>query len=600
MKSLVLIVLVLLNCKYAFSQNGEILSYKKINQSDIIGLPNSIKYFGGALTIIGDIDKNGIQDFAIRAYDESTLSGNVIILLMNENLTVKTFNRVGPNIGGFNGTFSGMGSFGGGLTLISDIDKDGINEIAVGNSSGGGNNIGEVFILFLNEVGVVKRFIRIGSNFLPLINNENFGFSSTNIGDIDKNGVDDIAISSRLNSDGGIYNGIIYFIKLNIDGTPKSYSKISSKSGNFSGNIGSPPSDAFFATSITSITDLNKDGIIDIVASSSNLTERAIWILFLDSNMNVKSYQKIGNGSGQYTDTIKNYENFGIPIGTVGDLDGDGNFDIVVSSIMDSVNGIQSGRVRILFLNSNGTVKGIKRIDNNASNFIGVLSDGDYFGSVASGVLDLKGDFKNDLLIGVGYKDDGGTDKGAIYLLNLDGAVHPTPPKALWRVNATTGNQNTVFNFTQYSTGFPSAYKWSISPNTFTYQSGTSDTSANPIIQFSETANYSVQLKVINPFSADSLLRSSYINVQKVGIKNVTNNNSTISIYPNPTNGLVQIQSPIDIQSILVFDITGKQLLQQAPNSQTDDINISNLPQGLYQMRIETISGVLVKKVAKQ
>jgi PKD repeat protein len=170
----------------------------------------------------------------------------------------------------------------------------------------------------------------------------------------------------------------------------------------------------------------------------------------------------------------------------------------------------------------------------------------------------------------------------------------------LWRVNVLSGNQNTVFNFTQYSTGFPNAYKWSITPNTFTYQSGTSDTSANPIIKFNATANYSVQLKVTNPFSSDSLLRSSYISVQTVGLNNLTKNTTAISIFPNPTNGLVQIQSPISIQSILVFDITGKQLLQQEPNTQTDEININNLPQGLYQIHVQTEMGVLVKKLVKE
>lgn len=62
----------------------------------------------------------------------------------------------------------------------------------------------------------------------------------------------------------------------------------------------------------------------------------------------------------------------------------------------------------------------------------------------------------------------------------------------------------------------------------------------------------------------------------------------------------MQIQSPVNIKSILVFDITGKQLLQQQPNTQTDEININNLPQGLYQIHVQTEMGVLVKKLIKE
>jgi PKD repeat protein len=577
------------------AQPGNILSFKKLSAATggLSGIDINLKYLGLSTSLINDIDKDGTKDIAIGVYDESKLEGNLFVLFMKEDFSVKSYYRIGPNIGGFNGTFSvNMSQFGANTTLIDDLDKDGINELAVGNSSGGVNNMGEIYILFLNSNGIVRKWLRIGSDVISLNNNSYFGKSITTIKDLNIDGINDLVIGA---------NGFLKVVFLDSTGNVKSYQKISPTEGNFQGIVGSTS----LGYSVSNIGDLNKDGIEDIITTSignsgPDLISSALWVMFLNNNGKVKSHQKIANDSGNYNDTIRPYVLFGNAISYIGDIDSDGNSDIAIGCRDDSFNNIKSGRGRILYLNQNGTVKSIKRIDNNSLNFSGVLKDGDNFGTSLSGGFDLDGDFKNDIIVGSPRRDDGGIDKGAIYLLSLDGAVHPTPPKALWRVNVLSGNQNTVFNFTQYSTGFPNAYKWSITPNTFTYQSGTSDTSANPIIKFNATANYSVQLKVTNPFSSDSLLRSSYISVQTVGLNNLTKNTTAISIFPNPTNGLVQIQSPISIQSILVFDITGKQLLQQEPNTQTDEININNLPQGLYQIHVQTEMGVLVKKLVKE
>jgi len=594
MKKIILIFF-LVKSLLILAQTGDILRFKKLSSTTggFNGMDINLKFLGLSSCIMNDIDKDGIKDISIGVYDENKLEGNLFVLFMKEDFSVKSYSRIGPNIGGLNGNFSNdMSQFGSNTTLIDDLDKDGINELAVGNSSGGVNNMGEIYILFLNANGIVRKWLRIGSDIISLNNNAYFGKSITTIKDLNIDGINDLVIGS---------NGFLTVVFLDSTGNVKSYQKISPTEGNFQGIVGSTS----LGFAVSNIGDLNKDGIEDIITTSignsgPNLMSSALWVMFLNNDGKVKSHQKIANDSGNYNDTIRPYVLFGNAINYIGDIDSDGNSDIVVGCRDDTSNNIKSGRVRILFLNQNGTVKSIKRIDNNSLNFSGVLKDRDNFGSSLSGGFDINGDFKNDIIVGSPGRDDGGIDKGAIYLLSLDGAVHPTPPKALWRVNATSGNQNTVFNFTQYSTGFPSAYKWSITPNTVTFQSGTSDTSANPIIKFNQTANYSVKLKVTNPFSSDSLLRSSYINIQTVGINNLAKTNLAIQIYPNPTNGLVQIQSPVNMQSILVFDITGKQLLQQTPNSQTDEINMHHLPPGLYQIHIQTELSVIVQKLVKE
>ncbi len=576
------------------AQSGEVLEMNKISATNgsFTGLTNDYKYFGRGVCSIGDVNKDGYSDLAVSAMNNSTLEGAIFILFLDNNFKVKSYKIIERNINGLTGAFSSMQFFGLNLSNIGDMDNDGINEIAVGNFTGGGNSKGEVFILFLNEVGTIKSFKIIGPNNLTLDNNADFGRSITTINDLDNDGVREVVVGAPGDNDGGAERGALYVLYLTNIGNLKSFKKISSTQGKFHGVINNG---AHFGRCLTSIGDLNKDGKTDIVAASLGSTYE-LWVLFLDSIGNVKTYQKIDSDSGNYKlyDRVRPFDN----ISYLGDIDGDTNSEIVIGNYNDSVNNISSGVVRIVYLLNNGSVKDVKKISN--QNLTNQIEADERFGYSTAYSIDLNDNFKSSILIGSDLRDDGGSNKGAIYLLSLDGAVHPTPPKALWRVNATSGNQNTVFNFTQYSTGFPSAYKWSITPNTFTYQSGTSDTSANPIIKFNQTANYSVQLKVTNPFSSDSLLRSSYISVQKVGVNNAEKNTTAISIFPNPTNGLVQVQSPVNIQTILVFDITGKQLLQQEPNAQTDEININNLPQGLYQIHVQTEMGVLVKKLIKE
>lgn len=59
-------------------------------------------------------------------------------------------------------------------------------------------------------------------------------------------------------------------------------------------------------------------------------------------------------------------------------------------------------------------------------------------------------------------------------------------------------------------------------------------------------------------------------------------------VYPNPASSVLNIRANSEILNVTVYDITGRSLIQQ-----TDDIvNVSNLPNGLYIIQVETIDGV--------
>jgi hypothetical protein len=74
-----------------------------------------------------------------------------------------------------------------------------------------------------------------------------------------------------------------------------------------------------------------------------------------------------------------------------------------------------------------------------------------------------------------------------------------------------------------------------------------------------------------------------------------------LTLSPNPSSDLIKINLPvgsgIEIKSIVLFDILGKIVLNQLDNNQ---VNISNLPKGVYMLHIKTSEGSINKKVIKK
>ena len=68
----------------------------------------------------------------------------------------------------------------------------------------------------------------------------------------------------------------------------------------------------------------------------------------------------------------------------------------------------------------------------------------------------------------------------------------------------------------------------------------------------------------------------------------------SISIYPNPSSGIININTEEDVISVEVFDITGKRMAVYRSRT----IDLSNLPNGLYNLRISTAGKSVVGKIA--
>lgn len=74
---------------------------------------------------------------------------------------------------------------------------------------------------------------------------------------------------------------------------------------------------------------------------------------------------------------------------------------------------------------------------------------------------------------------------------------------------------------------------------------------------------------------------------------------NTITVYPNPTNGLVNIKAASVLQSIELYDIQGR-LLQTGTLKDTQaDLDMSQRQTGIYLLKISTHEGVKVERIIK-
>ena len=398
----------------------------KINSATVNGPAlNSGDHFGQSIANIGDLNNDGVTDIAVGAYsDDGSGSdiGAIHILLLNSNGTVSDTIEInntttnGPDL-------SNGDNFGHSIANIGDLNNDGVTDIAVGAiyDDGGGSDIGAIHIMFMNSNGTVSDTIEINNDTVngPVLHNDaRFGYSIANIGDMNNDGVTDIAVGATADNN---FRGVTYIMFMNSNGTVSDTIEINDNTAN-GPDLSNGDS---FGSSIANIGDLNGDGISDIAVGAiyddgrgGNFADRgAIHIMFMNSNGTVSDTIEINNNTANGP-FLSNRDSFGSSIANIGDLNNDGVTDIAVGAIGDNN---YSGATYIMFMNSNGTISDIIKINDNTANGP-ILANDDIFGSSIANIGDLNGDGVSDIAVGA---PSGG---GSIYIMFLNNsALLPAP-----------------------------------------------------------------------------------------------------------------------------------------------------------------------------
>jgi PKD repeat protein len=322
-----------------------------------------------------------------------------------------------------------------GLANIGDLDGNGVVDLlvgAIGWDDDGDGNPGSAWIIFLNSDASILTSRQIsqtsGNLGVDLDSRDGFGRAVAGIGDLDLDGVPDIAIGANRDDDGGSDDGAVYILFLNTNGTVKSHHKITGVSGVDS--FDEYP-DGEFGCSVCSLGDVDGDGIQDLAIGRRK--DHKVAICFMNRDGTVRASTTVADGLNGFHDRGSPRHWFGMSVASMGDFDGNGVSDLLVGAILSDPYDREEGNLYLLLLNPDGTCKDwypYGPIPVNATGqYIGTF---DEYGVAVTGPGDLDGDGVLDIVVGA-HRDGSrwgrglneGVQLGAIYtlFLNADGTI---------------------------------------------------------------------------------------------------------------------------------------------------------------------------------
>ncbi len=275
------------------------------------------------------------------------------ILYLNSNGTVNGYKKLSYS--------SGMGSvlkdydyFGASVSYMGDHDGAGgsASALAVGavGIDDGDTSAGGVWIVFLTASETVYSKQKISQTTGGLGNvldgADAFGVGVASLGDLDGDGVGDLAVGARGDDDGGTDKGAVWILFLNSNGTVKSKQKISATQGGFDGTL----TNGEWLGKSMSARDFNHDGIMDLAVGAPHdddvsTDSGAVWLMYLATNGTVMAERKISAAAGGFGGTLELFDNFGFGLTTADDIDGDGLADLIVGAPFDDDGGDSRGAV---------------------------------------------------------------------------------------------------------------------------------------------------------------------------------------------------------------------------------------------------------------
>jgi len=75
---------------------------------------------------------------------------------------------------------------------------------------------------------------------------------------------------------------------------------------------------------------------------------------------------------------------------------------------------------------------------------------------------------------------------------------------------------------------------------------------------------------------------------------------ASISIYPNPTKGIININCNTTIKSVQLYDVQGRLLETDLVNETTKMMDVSNKAKGVYFLKILSDKGSKVEKIVRE
>ncbi|MEQ9824625.1 MAG: VCBS repeat-containing protein [Puniceicoccaceae bacterium] len=334
-----------------------------------------------------------------------------------------------------------FGQFGSSVVNIGDVNGDGIDDVLVGARA----TPSSVWVLLLNADQTVSAYqqIRPGVGGLPagtFVGTSGFGCSVAPLGDIDGDGIPDVAVGAYSANGSGVHNptgntGAVFILLLNADGTVKDFEIIGGETPGFPDAL--IQHNHRFGWSIANAGDLDGDGVVDLWVGALGWSNDAVgkfgvgavFKLHLNSDGSLKNISQFPDDLGTpafdaFYDNLADQNYLGHDVSVIGDLNQDGTHDLALG--LNNPNAID-----IVFLNPDQSIQSTTRLENGSNGIPTDRFSTSNYSLQTSGFMDLDGDGIRDLLIGDyqrrGFEGDldNGFGNGVVHvaLMNPNGTV---------------------------------------------------------------------------------------------------------------------------------------------------------------------------------
>jgi hypothetical protein len=224
--------------------------------------------------------------------------------------------------------------FGISVSTAGDVNGDGYSDVIVGANwnDAGGEGAGRSYIY----LGGTSMDNSADVTMTGEAAYDNFGFSVSTAGDVNKDGYSDVIVGAYTNNAGGAYAGraYIYFGGISMDNIADVIMTGEATSDGFGG-------------SVSTAGDVNRDGYSDVIVGALWKDEGRSYIYFGGTSMdNIADVTMTGEAAD---------DRFGTSVSTAGDVNGDRYSDVIVGASLNDAGGTMAGRAYIYFIYQSGS-----------------------------------------------------------------------------------------------------------------------------------------------------------------------------------------------------------------------------------------------------
>jgi hypothetical protein len=395
MKHALLLTGAFFSAHFLLGQTGTVADFQKVS-AEAGNLETALSNSGGFGYVMES--QNDSRIFAASPYSQN---GEFLIIDLNDDGSVSSEFLVSTADFSYFDNLTNS-EFGAAVVDIGDLNSDNLNELIVGapgidggklfalSSQAGTYQLEELFlsteiattserlgeylafeqgVLYATSMHNEGSIYRFGGDIFeglalletidvnhPLLGDrldegDQFG-SGLSITDVNQDGNMDILCGAPGDDDQDTNFGAVYILYGSNSETLADVQKISRIEGDFGGFLNV---DDEFGSSVRAIGDLDENGSIDLAVGApgdddGGMNVGSVWILFMHSSGWVINEKKINRFEGNFTFDLATEDQLAARIATVGDLNGDGTIDLVVSAEGDDNGGTNRGAFYTIFI----------------------------------------------------------------------------------------------------------------------------------------------------------------------------------------------------------------------------------------------------------